>query len=96
MESGELDGAVFVEFDDSTMKCNILGIGVRIPPTNVKFDAIRGEGKVKGRTLPLIFCWEVTIHKLQEATLDKLVVLCVLCCTHLFANDQAYVAFRVL
>lgn len=50
----------------------------------------RGYGKIERRILPLIFCWDVTVHELQGATLDSAVI-------HydnkLFAKGQAYVDF---
>ncbi|CAH0669364.1 unnamed protein product [Spodoptera exigua] len=88
LEPGELPQAVFVEFDDRSVKGNELGVGVCIEPSTVDFDALRGQGKIERRMLPLILCWAVTVHKLQGTTLDRAVVDL----SNVFAKGQAYVA----
>ncbi|KAF9407745.1 hypothetical protein HW555_012336 [Spodoptera exigua] len=60
LEPGELPQAVFVEFDDRSVKGNELGVGVRIEPSTVDFDALRGQGKIERRMLPLILCWAIS------------------------------------
>lgn len=89
LETGELPQAVFVEFDDLTIKNNEPGVGVRIEPCSINFDALRGQGKIERRMLPLILSWAVTVHKLQGTTLDRAVVDLG---SHIFAKGQAYVA----
>lgn len=89
LESGELPQAVYVEFDDLTIKENLPGVGVRIEPCTIDFDASRGQGKVERRMLPFILCWGVTVHKLQGTTLDRAVVDLG---SRIFAKGQAYVA----
>ena len=66
---GELPQAVFVEFDDRSIRGNTAGIGVKIEPTTVEYDALQGQGKVERRMLPLLLCWAVTVHKLQGLSL---------------------------
>lgn len=63
LQPGELPQAVFVEFDDRSIRGNTGGIGVKIEPTTVEYDALRGQGKVERCMLPLILCWAVTVHK---------------------------------
>ena len=63
--------------------------GVKIEPTTVEYDALRGQGKVERRMLPLILCWAVTVHKLQGTTLNKAVIDL---SSNIFAKGQAYVA----
>lgn len=89
LEPGELPQAVFVEFDDRSIHGNTIGQGVKIEPCTVEFDALRGQGKIERRMLPLILCWAVTVHKLQGTTLDRAVVDLG---SKVFAKGQAYVA----
>ena len=60
LQPGELPQSVFVEFDDRSIRGNTAGIGVKIEPTTVEYDALRGQGKVERRMLQLILCWAVT------------------------------------
>lgn len=89
LDSGELPQAVFIEFDDRTIYGNVIGKGVKIIPCTVEYDALRGQGKVERRMLPLMLCWAVTVHKLQGTTLDRAVVDLG---AKIFAKGQAYVA----
>ncbi|GBP96327.1 ATP-dependent DNA helicase PIF1 [Eumeta japonica] len=73
LEVGELLQAVFV----------------RIEPSTVAFDALRGQEKIERRILPLILFWAVTVHKLQGTTLNKAFVDLSSC---IFAKRQAHVA----
>lgn len=89
LEPGELPQAVFVEFDDKTIRGNAISVGLKIEPSTIEFNALRGQGKIERRMLPLILCWAVTVHKLQGTTLNTAVVDLG---NKIFAKGQAYVA----
>ena len=73
---------VIIKFDDMEQE-------VAIEPLTAVFNGLRGSGKIEQRTLPLILCWAVTVHKLQGVTVEKAALYLG---KKLFAKGQAYVS----
>ncbi|KAJ8883958.1 hypothetical protein PR048_015814 [Dryococelus australis] len=71
--------------NDSSITGNHPDVGV-CKPSTAEFDALRAQGKIERRMLPLILCWALRGFKLQGKTFDWPVVDL---SSHLFAKCQA-------
>lgn len=73
---GEIPHCVLVCFDDDKIAQKVADSkngSVKIKPVNIKFQGKSGKTIVR-RMIPLILSWAVTVHKMQGATLNKVVV----------------------
>ncbi|KMQ84311.1 atp-dependent dna helicase pif1-like protein [Lasius niger] len=91
LEDGELPKKIFVQFDDPTIGNSLKEPNgyVGISPISVVYQGNKGYENIERTMLPIILSWAVTVHKLQDTTVDKAVIYLG---NKIFAKGQAYVA----